>query len=252
MNRSSKNKTFLLLADISGYTHFMRETPVASSHARQIIIRLLKALINESAPPLTVAELEGDAVFFYATVPVDDLDRIASQIKVQMVRLFAGFQTERRKLSRMKACECDACSYAGDLKLKQILHVGEAAIERVNEFKKLFGVDVILVHKLLKNSVPSSEYILMTEQAHSVMRGFHGFVSQNLHEKVEEFGTLNVVVFYPVKFAHERARNNDTEPARTERLAWMLRLKWNTILDAVRFRLSSPSRPSRLSEGNTL
>jgi hypothetical protein len=234
MNSKPTFKTFLLLADISGYTHFMRESPVASSHARQIIIRLLKSLISASAPPLTVAELEGDAVFFYATASDEDLDRIAFQIKDQMLSLFASFYAETRKLAEMKACECDACSNVGGLKLKQVLHVGEVAVERVNQFVKLFGVDVILVHKLLKNSVPSDEYVLMTKQAHSVIADFHGLTPRILRERVEEFGTVDAVVFYPMQPLSVLAASNAHKPTTIDTLAWQLRMKWNTLLDLVR------------------
>ncbi|NIO06511.1 MAG: DUF2652 domain-containing protein, partial [Deltaproteobacteria bacterium] len=64
MNDSSR--TLLLIADISGFTEFMRLHAMATRHARQIVVRLLRAMIEATGPPLRVAELEGDAVFFYA------------------------------------------------------------------------------------------------------------------------------------------------------------------------------------------
>ncbi|MBI4535322.1 MAG: DUF2652 domain-containing protein [Ignavibacteriae bacterium] len=234
MKSKTKSKTILLLADISGYTHFMRESPVASSHARQIIVRLLKSLIDASAPPLTVAELEGDAVFFYATTSDDEIARIAIEVKDQMLRLFASFRTEARKLAEMKACECDACSNVEGLRLKQILHVGDVATERVNQFNKLFGVDVILVHKLLKNSVPSDEYVLMTGQAHAVIMDFHGLTPRILREKVEEFGIVDTVVFYPVQSAKATATSNAHRPTLIDILVWKLRIIWNTLLVLVK------------------
>jgi len=248
MNSKPTSKTFLLLADISGYTHFMRENPVASSHARQIIVRLLKSLISASAPPLTVAELEGDAIFFYATASDKDLDRIAAQIKEQMRSLFAGFYAETRKLAGMKACACDACSNVGGLKLKQILHVGDAAIERVNQFNKLFGLDVILVHKLLKNSVPSDEYVLMTRQAHSVFKDFQGLTPRVLREKVDEFGTVHVIVFYPIHPSSTVRENESLRPTAADMLGWKLRMKWNTLLDLVRGQNIKPVPSSARSE----
>ena len=56
----------LLVSDISGYTDFVRQHTRSASHARQITVRLLRAIVSASSPPLSVAELEGDAVFFYA------------------------------------------------------------------------------------------------------------------------------------------------------------------------------------------
>ncbi len=50
----------LLVADISGYTDFVRQHARSASHARQITVRLLKAIVSAASPPLSVAELEGE------------------------------------------------------------------------------------------------------------------------------------------------------------------------------------------------
>jgi hypothetical protein len=42
----------------------------------------------------------------------------------------------------------------------------ETAVQRVKHLTELAGVDVILVHRMLKNDVPVAEYILMTEPMH--------------------------------------------------------------------------------------
>ena len=60
-------------------------------------------------------------------------------------------------------CTCDGCTQAGELKLKFVAHVGEVAFQKVKRYTELAGVDVILVHRLLKNSVPIPEYVLMTD-----------------------------------------------------------------------------------------
>ena len=59
-------KSILLVADISGFTDFVQHHARSASHARQIVVRLLKSVIDAARPPLKVGELEGDAVFFYA------------------------------------------------------------------------------------------------------------------------------------------------------------------------------------------
>lgn len=240
MNSKPTSKTFLLLADISGYTHFMRESPVASRHARQIIVRLLKSLINSSTLPLRVAELEGDAVFFYVIARDEEIQEVASLVKDQMLRLFRGFYAETRRLAEMNACECDACSTVDALKLKQILHFGDTAMERVNRFDKLFGLDVILVHKLMKNSVPSNDYVLMTSPAHSVIADFHGLTPRKLREHIDEFGTVDTVVFYPMQPLSVTAPNSAHRPSIVDTLLWKLRLKWSTARDMVGDRTSSP------------
>ena len=42
-------------------------------------------------------------------------------------------------------------------------HFGEVAIQRVKRISKLAGLDVILVHRMLKNTVPLPEYMLLSE-----------------------------------------------------------------------------------------
>jgi hypothetical protein len=58
------SKAILLVADISGFTKFMKLHAISTSHAKQIIVRLLKSLMKASKPPLKVAELEGDLFSF--------------------------------------------------------------------------------------------------------------------------------------------------------------------------------------------
>ena len=51
------------------------------------------------------------------------------------------------------------------LRLKLIGHYGAAVRSKVAGFDELSGVDVIVLHRLLKNEVSGSEYILLTEPA---------------------------------------------------------------------------------------
>jgi hypothetical protein len=50
-----------------------------------------------------------------------------------------------------------------NLKVKFVGHVGEVAMQTVGGRENLVGVDVIAVHRMLKNAVPTPEYVLMTE-----------------------------------------------------------------------------------------
>ncbi len=61
---SKETRAILMVADISGFTKFMKFHIISISHAKQVIVRLLKAIIKASKSPLKIAELEGDAVFF--------------------------------------------------------------------------------------------------------------------------------------------------------------------------------------------
>ena len=53
----------MLIPDISGFTHFVNQTEII--HGVHIIAEMLETLIQNNKMGLKVAELEGDAVFFY-------------------------------------------------------------------------------------------------------------------------------------------------------------------------------------------
>ena len=58
---------------------------------------------------------------------------------------------------------CDPCQQLTNLKLKSFVHYGEFLIKRVSRFEEIAGEDVIIAHRLMKNSINSSEYILLTD-----------------------------------------------------------------------------------------
>ncbi len=225
-----------LIADISGYTKFMRLHTINVNHAKQIVVRLIKALINEAKPPLNLAEIEGDAVFFYATGR--DPARIAEEVKLQIPRLFAAFSAELKTLMEVNSCDCQACNEAGELKLKQVVHQGEAQIEQIGQFEKLFGVDVILVHRLLKNSVPAHEYVLMTTAMYDALGDFYGVEPEPRDEQVEGLGEVQTMVYYKDRLEETISRTVEERPVKviTRKMPWFFSLRLQTILGFIGLR----------------
>jgi class 3 adenylate cyclase len=157
--------TFLLIADIAGYTRFMKFHRASLAHAQQIVAQLLEAVIDATGEHLTLAKLEGDAAFFYLAYPQGtepSLDFVAGQVAA----IYRAFHARVSDLRINTMCLCDGCTQAGNLKIKLVGHLGEAAVHKVKNLTELAGVDVILVHRLLKNNVPVPEYLLMTEPVH--------------------------------------------------------------------------------------
>jgi hypothetical protein len=60
-------------------------------------------------------------------------------------------------------CPCGSCTKTSDLKLKFVAHVGEVATQTIRRRRNLVGMDVIYVHRLLKNPVQVPEYVLLSE-----------------------------------------------------------------------------------------
>jgi class 3 adenylate cyclase len=157
--------TFLLIADIAGYTRFMKFHRASLAHAQDIVAQLLEAVIDATEKHLKLAKLEGDAAFFYFAWPAGTeptLDFVAEQAAA----IYRAFHAKTSDLKINTMCRCDGCQQAGNLKIKLVGHLGEAAVQRVKNLTELAGVDVIIVHRMLKNDVPVPEYMLMTEPVH--------------------------------------------------------------------------------------
>ena len=150
----------LLIADIGGYTRFMNLHRTSLAHAQENTSRLLDAIID-SAPDLELSALEGDAAFLYATQT--SAEQIIRSLAGLASAMHLAFHDEQQRLEVLRICWCDGCKQTGKLTVKIVAHFGEAVVSTIRGRSTLAGVDVIVVHRMLKNSVPLSEYVLMTD-----------------------------------------------------------------------------------------
>ena len=189
----------LALCDISGYTRFMLAHGEALRHAFVVVTQLMEAMVREVRPPLEVAKLEGDAVFLYALqrdAPAARA-RLAAEMIQQLDNLFAAFNARRTELIEANICPCGGCRNADQLCLKIVVHSGAALFHRVGKFEELAGPDVILAHRLLKNSLPQSEYVLLTEAARRELGGEPFPREKEAEEVYDDFGTVRVFACEP-------------------------------------------------------
>jgi hypothetical protein len=171
---------------------------MSAIHAEEIIFELLETVIDQAAYPLTLNKLEGDAVFLYAEMTDENQVAVARDVARQAQKFFTAFYDRARELSVERAdCACDACQRVHDLRLKGFLHSGEAVFRTVRQFEELAGEDVITIHRLLKNSIPAREYILMTESFHHLAKNVSGTVHIIREERYDDLGKLTVHVFHP-------------------------------------------------------
>jgi class 3 adenylate cyclase len=184
----ASQRALLLIADISGYTKFMKVHRINLAHAQVVVARLLEAVIDAARPnKLKLYKLEGDAALFYAPAGARPPDPSALALAIRR-----AFLARRTELDVDKVCSCDGCVQVSDLKIKVISHVGEVAFQKIKRFTELAGMDVIVVHRLLKNSVPVSEYLLMTDAAlDTADPSLRGRVS-SAQEELEGVGTTEV------------------------------------------------------------
>jgi len=188
----------LALVDISGYTQFIRSQKMSAVHAEEIIFELLEAVIDRAEYPLILNKLEGDAVFLYAEIGAAEPAAAARDTAKQAQAFFDAFYTRAKALTRERSeCGCNACQSVHDLRLKVILHVGEAIFKTIRQFEELAGEDVIIIHRLLKNSAPTREYILMTDAFYRLVGNLSGMSHSLGQEHYEDLGALATHVFIP-------------------------------------------------------
>jgi hypothetical protein len=199
MKGRNPQRAVLLIADISGYTRFMTKTRMSLAHAQVIITELMKALIDEVKLPLQIAEVEGDAVFVIGLEEQGDhsWERVCFATSQKIFQFFEVFRRRLQEILSSNMCRCSACDGADRLKLKMVLHVGKVVFFSVDPFYKPSGPDVILAHKLLKNSISLDEYLLMTEEAYSHLSKYRNVSVQRGVETYEEIGNVNVLVWNP-------------------------------------------------------
>lgn len=155
-------RALLLIADIGGYTEYMQFHRSVLGHAEAATTRMLEKVVD-AARGFDLIEIEGDAAFL--SRDVDGLDARATLAAVTgaAVALHRAFHTERRFV-QLNMCPCGSCKQTSGLKLKFVAHVGEVATQNIRRRKKLVGMAVIQVHRMLKNPVELPEYLLVSDE----------------------------------------------------------------------------------------
>ncbi|MFT5415739.1 MAG: hypothetical protein ACI915_002055, partial [Gammaproteobacteria bacterium] len=112
-----------------------------------------------------------DAVFLYAADAGGDSDwqKVAEEVSHKLGNFFDAFIKQAALFTESTPCGCEICANADRLGLKIVVHAGEAMFHEVAGRPQVSGADVILAHRLLKNSLESHEYLLLSEQAFALM-----------------------------------------------------------------------------------
>ncbi|MGH3127078.1 MAG: DUF2652 domain-containing protein [Gaiellaceae bacterium] len=167
----------LVLADISGYSSFLRS--VADEHRNdafadgaipdgyRVISSLLDGIVSRFVPPFTLSKLEGDAVFAYAT-DSEDLPRGQAMFD-QVGECYADFRQRVETAQSKWQCWCEACAKINELDLKFVIHAGPFVIQPIAGRPELVGSEVVVAHRLLKSRagdlLDRSGFMLVTDAA---------------------------------------------------------------------------------------
>lgn len=151
-------QTLIIIPDISGFSSFVNE--VAISHAEHIIRELLEIVMDSNDLGLAVSEVEGDAVLFFKMGSFPEPKAILQMVEKMFIRFHEHLQLYKRN----RLCQCGACQTAHELNLKVIIDQGFVKQMQVKQHRKLVGPAMIAAHRLLKNRIPSDEYLLLSER----------------------------------------------------------------------------------------
>lgn len=196
---------FLLLADITGYTNFLANTP--TDIGGRITANLLDELIETVRPPFKVGNIAGDALFVYAP---DDGDASGQTVLDAVDSLYCAFADRVAALRYGASCPSDPALLAGALDLKLVVHYGEYAINRIGDREELSGSSVVALHRLAKNTVTQdtghSGYAMLTSLAvdHMNLSSFFNEL-ETRKEEIEHLGEIDTYV-YPLAPVWERLR----------------------------------------------
>ncbi len=167
--------SLLFIPDISGFTHFVQNTEI--EHSQHVISELLEVLINANTQDLKLAEVEGDALFFFKENEVPSQEKLLAQVET----MFTAFYSHLKLLEKNRICPCNACATAPNLQLKIVVHCGELQFITVQKKRKPFGQSVIEAHRLLKNSVKSDNYALLSNEVSKVIGLSRDYKSKLYH-----------------------------------------------------------------------
>ncbi len=154
-------RALLLIADIGGYTQYMQFHRSVLGHAEAATRRMLDKVVD-AAMGFELIEIEGDAAFLSRDADPLDGPATLSAVTGAAVAMHRAFHAERRFIE-LNMCPCRSCTRTSGLKLKFVAHVGDVATQTIRRRKKLVGIDVIYVHRLLKNPVQVPEYLLVSD-----------------------------------------------------------------------------------------
>lgn len=189
------NNGYFIISDISGYTDFLTESEL--DHANEILSGLMGVITKNVFQPLKISNFQGDAVLMYA----DASQVILGQTLVhQMETIYFEFTKHLKNMAFNTSCKCKACHNMPKLDLKFFIHYGTYAIQKIQDREELSGTDVILIHRLMKNSVVEKTgveaYALFTEQAINALN-INDYSDTYIDhvEIIEKIGPINIKVY---------------------------------------------------------
>lgn len=182
----------IILADISGYTELL--TTAQADKSARIVAHITERVFAATIDAFIVNEIEGDALFTYTVEPPGGPALFRETLKQLEAYADAFFHSmEELKYSNLQD-DPDLAPLIKRISMKFVVHYGAFAVNKIGPFVKLVGADIILPHRLLKNSVDSDSYFLFTRAFLDLSGDAEGAKTLTAVEEIKHFGAVDVGV----------------------------------------------------------
>jgi uncharacterized protein YndB with AHSA1/START domain len=210
----------LVLADISGYTGYVVESPL--EHAEDVLTDVTALVAGHLGRVLSLNKQEGDAIFGYALAGALDGAMLLDTIE----ECYFSYRNRLVGIERATSCDCNACAKLPELDLKFVVDAGTFIRRPVAGGEELTGPAVIVAHRLLKNQVEGKGYALLTAAAVAELGLDPGPLGLRGHvEEYEDIGQVNGwVADLEARWESELARRRTVVGAREAELELQLLL----------------------------
>lgn len=250
---SRLNRLMIVLADISGYTDLMVANQTAAVHGQIVVSMLIESILKEVDIPLQLQEIEGDAVFLYAEHPGSESQwqEVCDHVGRKLPRFFEAFAEAAIAAEESTICRCAVCQNK-ELRLKIVVHSGEAVFHSIRGRAQISGVDVIQAHRLLKNSIPSNEYILLTEAAHEHLGPSLDLEFTEGEETYDGLGATRTFVHFPGDQAGVRRKFYSQSPGQLAGVGvryagWVIVEEWKALVRHLRLPITPVGTARRVA-----
>lgn len=182
----------IILADISGYTELL--TSAQAEKSARIVAHITERVFRATTEQFIVNEIEGDALFTYTVEPPSGAELFRATL-LQLEAYADAFYhaMEELNFSNLRD-DPDLAPLISRVSMKFIVHYGGFQVNKIGPFVKLVGADIILAHRLLKNSVDSDSYFLFTRQFLDLSGDAEQAKILTSVEEIKHFGQVDVGV----------------------------------------------------------
>ena len=158
---AATDRALLVLADIAGYTRFMKLHRLSLAHAQETTGRLLEAVVD-AVPGLELRE-RSRVTRPFCTRARATTSRPTGGTPGRRPRCTAPFMPSSTASQRATAARATPAARPATCASSSSPTSERSPRQTIRRRTKLVGLDVILAHRMLKNDVPLPEYVLLSE-----------------------------------------------------------------------------------------